>query len=261
VYNINLDMEDEIYLTSNLYIKDKITYYIDDENDKTVRVNKSNWHKYLEDYGWEKINPGWIRRFNKYSNTKSKNSCWGVLDCGGNGDCLFNVIASAIYEPDMQVIRQMAANEITDENFDIIIETYRSLYDAKDFDCLWNPYDINTKEELKEELIKTGHNYWGDHIVLQLLESALNMNFIILNDENEDMKRGKLKDRFKVHNIGGNYNPNNRTIILYYIDSVHFQLVGYFDETYMRTVFDKLPMELLLLYREDCVYDMNDIQF
>ena len=154
-------MEDEIYLTPNLYIKDKKTYYTDDYNDKTVRVTKNNWHKYLEDYGWEKIHTGWVRRLNKYSKNKNKNknSCWGVLDCGGDGDCLFHVIAEAIYEPDMQVIRQMAANEITDDNFNMIIETYRTLFDVDDFDCLWNPYEINSKEDLQKELIKTGNNY------------------------------------------------------------------------------------------------------
>jgi hypothetical protein len=252
-------MEDEIYLTPNLYIKDKKTYYTDDYNDKTVRVTKNNWHKYLEDYGWEKIHTGWVRRLNKYSKSKNKNSCWGILDCGGDGDCLFHVIAEAIYEPDMQVIREMAANEITDDNFNMIIETYRTLFDVDEFDCLWNPYEINSKEDLQKELIKTGNNYWGDHIVIQLLGQALKMNFIILNDEDENIKRGTLKDRFKVHYIGGDINPNYKTIILYYIDSIHFKLVGYFDETYMKMVFDSVPIELMVLYREDCLSEIKNI--
>jgi hypothetical protein len=244
-------MDDDIYLTSNLYIKHKITYY--DTDDKIIRVNKNNWHKYLADYGWEKIHNGWVRRLNKYSKNKYKNSPWGILDCGGDGDCLFHVISEAIYEPDMQVIRQIAANEINDDNFDIIIETYRTLYDDDEFECLWNPYDIKTKEELQAELIKTGNNYWGDHIVIQLLEKGLKMNFIILNDENYDNKKGSLKDRFKIHYIGSNINYNYKTIILYYIDSVHFKLVGYFNKTYMKTVFKKIPDEILSLYREECL--------
>lgn len=244
---------EEVYLTPNLYVKNKITYYIDDEKNKHIRINKTNWHKYFAESGWSKLEQGWLRRLNKHTENKNKNSCWAVYDNFGDGDCLFYAIAEAINEPDMELIREMAANEIKDDNFDLIIESYRSSYDVGEFECTWDPYQINTKEQLKEELKKTGHNYWGDYIVIQLLERALNVNFIILNAENEDIKRGgRLKDRFNIHNLCNNIDPNRKTIILYYIDSVHFQLVGYFNKTYMETLFDTIPHELWSIYREDC---------
>ncbi len=245
-------MEEEIYLTPNLYVKKKITYYMNDDKNKLEKVTKNNWHKYLVEYGWEKLDYGWIRRLNKHCQNKNKNSCWGVLDCGGDGDCLFHVIAEAINEPDMQSIRELAANEITDNNFEMIIESYRLSYDVNEFICDWDPYEIKSKKELREELKKPGHSYWGDHIVIQLLEKALKINFIVLNTENEEIKKGTLKERFNIHSLGSDINLSRKTIILYYMDSIHFKLVGYFNKTYMQTVFDNIPVELWTIYREDC---------
>ena len=243
-----------MYLTPNLYINNKITYYCDDETNKIKIITAGNWHKYLSEYGWEKLDYGWIRRFNCYN--KEKNSRWGLLDCGGDGDCLFHVIAEAMMEPDMQNIRKMAANEINENNFDIIIEVYRIAFDNNDFINDWNPHKIKNKEDLKRELIKEGDNYWGDHIVLQLLEKALDINFIILNSEKlgEYGKKinGILNKRFNIHNICSILDYNRKTIIIYYIDSTHFKLVGYFNTTYMQTLFDELPNEIIAIYREDC---------
>ena len=88
------------------------------------------------------------------------------------------------------------SNELpSDDNFDIIIESYRTAYDSNEFIFEWDPYEINTKEQLREEIQKIGHNYWGDHIVVQLLESGLDINFVILNTENNNIKNGTLKER------------------------------------------------------------------
>lgn len=245
-------MQEEVYLTPNLFIKNKITYYDNDVKNKLEKVNTNNWHKYLSEYGWEKLDHGWIRRLNKYCQNKNKNSCWGVLDCGGEGDCLFHVIAEATDEPDMQSIRELAANQISDNNFEMIIEAYRTSYDANEFMNDWNPYDIKCKEELQAKLKEIGHSYWGDHIVIQLLEKALDVNFIVLNTENEENKRGTLKERFNIHSLGNSISPERKTIILYYIDSIHFKLVGYYNKTYMQKIFDHIPIELMQIYREDC---------
>ncbi len=243
----------EIYLTPDLYIKKSITYYNDDTKNKTITVNANNWHRYLCEYGWEKLDYGWIRRLNRYKKEKEKNSRWGVLDCcGGNGDCLFSVIAETIGEPYSQTIRELAAKEITEENFLTILEIYRLAYDNDDFAHEWNPYQVKIIEDLQNELTKEGNNYWGDHIVLQLLEQALKINFIILNSEYESRGFIPLNKRFTIHSIGSEFYPDRKTIILYYIDSVHFQLVGHFTNTYMRTYFDQIPQELWTLYREDC---------
>ena len=244
-------LTEEIYLTPNLFIKNNITYYQDDDNNKLKIINANNWHKYLSEYGWEKLDNGWIRRLNKLkSEKKAKNSRWGLLDCGGEGNCLFNVIAEVLGEPYSLFIREKIAQEINEKNFDVIIENYRLAYDDNDFANPWNPYKIKSIDDLRKEIMKEGDNFWGDHITLQLLESAFDINIIVLNSEIEK-KKLPLERRFTVHNIGNNYNPEKKTIILYYIDSIHFQLVGHFTETYMQTLFTRLPEELYMVYRED----------
>lgn len=251
-----MDNLDEIYLTPNLVIKNKKTYYINDETNKWEKVMLKNWHKYLNEYGWEKLDGGWIRRLNRYKNKKDYNSRWGILDCGGDGDCLFYVIAEAIMEPDMQQIRRIASEQITDENFEMIIESYRLAYDNEEFDFSWNPHEIQSKDELRERVMETGNNYWADYIIVQLLSNALGLNFIILNseklDKDDNKIRGTLKERFNIHSLGMDFNPDRRTIIIYYIDSRHFKLVGYFNDDHMQTIFDEIPEELMIIFREDC---------
>ena len=46
----------------------------------------------------------------------------------------------------------------------------------------------------------------------------------------------------------------NKTIILYYLDKLHFQLIGYFNNNKMTTVFSRehIPEELLSIYMSDC---------
>ncbi len=242
----------EIYLTSNLVIRNQKTYFTNDETGKVIHVNSNNWHKYLTDYGWSKMDYGWVRRLNRYKTDKKRvvNSPWGVLECGGDGNCLFNSVAEAINEPDSQEIRKLASKEITDENFETIIETYRIMFDSNDFIHEWNPWGVDKPEELQEELVKEGNNFIGDHLVIQLIESALDINIIVLNSENEEKK--KLDQRFTVHNIGNILNTSRKTVILYYIDFSHFKLVGYFNVSYMCKLFNEIPEELWMLYRNDC---------
>ena len=48
------------YLTDSIFIKEGETFY---ENEKNIKkINKSNWHKYLDDYGWSKLCLGWKKR-------------------------------------------------------------------------------------------------------------------------------------------------------------------------------------------------------
>ena len=250
---------DEIYLTSNLVIKNNKSYYINENTNKWEKINLKNWHKYFGEYGWEKIDQGWIRRLNKYK--KEYNSRWGILDCGGDGDCLFYVITEAIrledpnIDIDVEILRQICAEQIDENNFDMIIDIYRIMYDVGDFLGDWNPHEISCIDDLKKEIKKTGHNHWGDHIIIQLLGRALDINFIILNsekvDDNDNKIKGNLKERFNIHSIGSDYITTQKTIIIYYIDSMHFKLVGYFNDNYVQTLFDEIPEELMIIYRDD----------
>ena len=77
--------------------------------------------------------------------------------------------------------------------------------------------------------------------MIQLLSEKLNINFIILNDES--------------HNITSMCNDlkYDKTIIIYYLDNLHFQLVGYFNGKIMQTIFknEELPIGLLSKYELD----------
>ena len=77
-------------------------------------------------------------------------------------------------------IRRFIAESITEEQFTNIISIYRCMKDVDDFDENWNPYDIKSLDDFKNELMKTGHNYWGDHLIIQLLMDTLQVNIFIL---------------------------------------------------------------------------------
>ena len=179
------------YLTDNIVIKDKKMYVEKDNNYKTVlhKINKNNWHKYLNEYGWTKLEISWQKKI-KYKH----NYPFGFLDCGGGGDCLFSVISEALNLNDIynkgdgntfsiESIREYAANEINIDNYDNILGIYKALFDNGDFDGEWNPHDINNIEELRKVFKTTGDKFWGDHICLGLLQKALNINFILMKTD------------------------------------------------------------------------------
>ena len=62
-------MNEKLYISPSLfYIKNKLHF---ESNDKAIKINSSNWHKYLEEYGWEKLPHGWkIRLKENASNFK-----------------------------------------------------------------------------------------------------------------------------------------------------------------------------------------------
>ena len=99
----------------------------------------------------------------------------------------------------------------------------------------------------------------GDHITLQLLQQKLKFNVIILNSEKLDENMEKynnidLNSKFKIHPTGTNINEFDKTIIMYYTDGLHFELVGYFNGDKMVSLFNKnnIPSELLIVYNIDC---------
>lgn len=245
------------YLTDNIYIEKGKTYK---ELDKIIEIKKNNWHKYLNDYGWSKLSLGWKKRLKEPNN---KNSCFGILECGSDGDCLFHVLCEALNSDDLinlrlpkydiKKLRQIAANQINKTNFDIIIETYKLEYNDIDFNGQWNPFEIYNSNQLKEQICTLGNHFWGDHILLQLIQKKLNINIIILNSE--DYSQINLENRFKIHPTASNDFENyNKTIIIYYSDNIHFQLIGYFDGKIMKTLFnkDEIPLIILDIYNKDC---------
>ena len=244
----------ELYITSNLYLRNHSLYYETDSS-KIIKLNRSNWHKYLNEYEYEKLSLGWKRRLK--SKLSPKNSLWGIKDCGGEGDCLFLCIEEALknfMEIDddsysVENLRYLAAKQITDHNFTLILETYKAEVETEEFDGEWDPNSIKSKEDLQKEMMKCGNSFWGDHIIIQLLAEALEVNFIILNDENEFATQN-----FRLQRIGIELNKSRKTIFLSYYSNVHYQLVGYFNGDFMQTVFNfnEIPPEMIQVYLEDC---------
>ena len=242
----------QVYLTPNLYLQDNQLYH---ESNKIVKLNISNWHRYLVEYEYEKLSLGWKKRLK--SSLSPKNSLWGIKDCGGDGDCLFLCLEEALknfYQPQednysVQSLRNLAAEKVTKDNFLSILENYKAEEEIGEFDGSWNPQTIRNIEELQDEIKKCGNSFWGDHIILQLLSEKLDINFIILNDENE------FADEYTLQRTGTDFKQERRTIILSYYSNVHYQLVGYFNGQRMQTLFnyEDLPEEIISVYQHDCL--------
>ena len=202
---------------------------------------------------------GWKRRLKE----NNKNSCFGVLECGSDGDCLFHVIAEAInseyiynlntQQHDVLSLRKLVSQEINDNNFSFILNNYVIEKECSEFDGEWNPDDIKSKRRLKIRNRKMqGNNFWGDHILLQLLQKALNINVIILKSDNYCNSIND-DDRFVIHSLCDILHQDRKTIIIYYFEEFHFQLVGYFDGNIMKTLFsyDEIPPIVMSIYNLD----------
>jgi hypothetical protein len=241
-------MTEEYYLTDNIrMINDKMEYR---EYDIFKIIKNHNWHHVLSEYGWQKINKPWITKLNKLSKLKEKNSLYGVLDCETDGDCFFHCIANALNERDRETnnyydsndIREIISDNITEEQYDTIIGYYRIMKDADDFSEGWDPYSIHSIEEFKDKIKTSGHEYWGDHILLQVLINILRINVFILNCNS-------LINDYSVYNTLSDYNPEYGSIFLIYEDMCHFKLLGHFNGKMISYFTDSaLPYELRKLY-------------
>tara|TARA_B110000971_G_C20004050_1_gene498244 strand:+ start:890 stop:1618 length:729 start_codon:yes stop_codon:yes gene_type:complete len=238
----------EFYLTDNIrVVNDKMEYRV---RDRFESLKNHNWHHILSEYGWSKIHKRWITKLNKFSKVRVKNSLYGVLDCQSDGDCFFHCIANALNERDRYEgnyynsmdIRKMVSDSITEEQYDTIISYYRIMADASDFSEGWDPYSITSIDEFKEKITTSGHEYWGDHILLQTLITNLNINIFIMNCNTID-------NDYTIYNTFSEYNSSSDSIFLIYEDMCHFKLLGNFTGM-IRSYFtdSTLPYELRILY-------------
>lgn len=232
----------ENYFTEDIFMNNDIMYY------KNKPIKKHNWHHILSEIGWNKMNVNWIKKLNSYHPNPYKNSQYGILDVPSDGDCLFHCLSKALSSTgeeyyEAQDIRILLSNSIDQETFNTIIAIYRCLKDSDDFDEDWDPYEVHKLQDFKEKLINGGHDYWCDHILLELIIKTLKLNIFIL-EEND-----KVYDKYQYLL---NYNKKYKSILLLYTNGNHFQLIGNFQGC-MRQLFsdDNLPIEIKKMYNLD----------
>lgn len=232
------------YLSENIIIEDdKLYQFI---NNKKKLINNNNWHNILKNLGWYKLPKILIKFLNLYLNIKNKNSLFGVIDCGGNGDCLFNCLSHAFnsyniyninYEPKTSnILRKEIADSLDIDKFNEIIYIYKILKDTNEFDGVWDPYNI-TFEGYKK--ILQNNLYWADHILIDLFINKYNINIIILY-------YNECENQCGLYNTMNDYKSHNNTIILLYENKNHYKLIGYFNNNNMISFFNhrNLPNEI-----------------
>ena len=257
------------YISDTIFIRDYKLYQ--SKNNKIIKVTDNNWHKLLEDYGWQKLHLNWIKRLNKsvrlseiknMKKQKRQNSKFGILDCGGSGDCFFSCVVESlnsereVYDNyDVKILRELLANSITSETFKLMIENYRILKDIGEFYDEWDPYSVLSEEDLKTELKKEGSNFMADHMILQLFHNLFLINIIILNSTQYKSQIDNTNNLFKLYNTGISYNKDLKTIILSYEDSEHFRLIGHLQNNNMIILFNDntLPKEIINIIHEDLI--------
>lgn len=233
-------------MTDMFYITESLVYDFSNKSIKyqDKKINHRNWLNYFSDYGYTNMPDIWLERLGKNS-TKM-----GILDCGSNGDCLFFSISEALnFENQkrgicdyhtVESLRTLVANAINKNNFELILESYKLEYESFDFNGDWNPFEIKTIKQLKNEIIKGGDNFWGDMILIQLLIDTLKTNIIILRS-----------DTSKIYPLMHDIKKYNKSIILYYNDDIHFQLVGIYSGNSLNTVHHRLPQFFYEIYYTD----------
>ena len=240
------NLADKYYISDDIFFDFELGFFykeIESQNELLIKkITNSNFKAEFRDYGWDDLDFLWnIELGDKFM----------LLDCGSHGDCLFHCIAEALNlnnickkNPDVsnlydvESLRKLASEEINDNNFELILQTYKIEKDAGEFQGDWNPDNISTKEQFRIELIKPGNNFWGDHIIIQLLSQKLKKNIIVLNSD-EDFESLSLN---KIETCGSKGN-----IILYFENNCHFKLVGKFNGKKINTVFNTIPNNLLNL--------------
>ena len=235
-------MEEKQYLTGSIFIfNDKLFY---EEKGIEKEIKNHNWHRILKDYGWEKLHKQWIKKLNSYLKKPINNSLFGVLDCGGNGDCLFHCISyvlNTLYDGEYSSgdLRKQLSESLEEERYNELIEFYKIFKEMGDFDEDWDPNEM-TIQKFKEILIKGGNEYWGDFLIINLIKEYLNINLIILNSN-------EITNEYYNYPLFYEYEEGLNTIILLYEDENHFKLVGHFKEGNMITLFNQqtIPIEIL----------------
>jgi len=224
------------YLSDNIFLQDNKMY------NNSALIKKHNWHNYLNELGWHKLPQKLIKILNKQVSYNNNNSQFGQLECGNDGNCLFDCISQSFNNHDMYnknyvpttslLLRKMICKSLNKERYEEIIGLYKVLKDSGELEGDWDPYNT-TMSEYKKMITSSEDIFWGDHILMDLLINILNINLIILNNNG-------------IYNTMNIYKPHTMTVILLYENTNHFKLIGNFQEHNMISLFNhrNLPLEI-----------------
>lgn len=145
------------------------------------------------------------------------NSEWLVTECGGGGDCLFHAIGFAI-KSSMSEVRAMAAQGVTVENVDLLLDYYNRVYPvstAITAPIAQLPTVAERAGRLREVINTPGCAYMGDDTTLRLIVSQCKhrVGFVVF-DTHGNIHGQVFMSRYV------------RQLIALYHTGDHWQLVG-----------------------------------
>jgi hypothetical protein len=148
-----------------------------------------------------------------------------IKDCIPDGNCQFRSIENALYQYNNKYthikLREMVGKyiqKLPESDFINILDNYKIEKDNDEFLGHWDPYKVNTKEDLIKNINTLGFHFEGDDVTLNIISNVLHLDFIMLNSN----KSITLK-----------MNNNKIIIVLYYEKSGlsgHYKTIGLKNE-------------------------------
>lgn len=142
-----------------------------------------------------------------------------IKECGGSGDCLFHVFATALNDKigiqgvyNAKTVRNDIANRLDTLQYPYTWNHYLDLYHAFD-PPLYN--DVNTLEEFQELIRTMGSRYEGDHVALSMLSQFYEANVILLNSHETSFYCWANEEKY------------DHYIIIWYTNRIHYQIIGF----------------------------------
>lgn len=209
-----------------------------------MNINPNNWHNHLT--AWEKMPWKWkvILKDPKYNNSQ-----YGILDCGGDGDCLFHCIAwvlSGIKKQKMKAedIRKLVSEQLNEDNYLFYLELYQLQKENNEFQGNWDPDNIQSLNEFQKIIETMGDTYLGDNICISLLENVLQFHILLFQTELNDNNQYNVEPYL----LGTNYKYNHFILIHYYSD-IHYQLIGKYNHMIknMQDYFNKNDLDNIII--------------
>lgn len=187
------------------------------ERVSSKKTKKTSLKKDNNTYYWEPINEDW--------QTKLGSKHFMIKNCLGDGNCQFRSIETALtnagYKTTHEKLRKKIAkyiDELNDSDFIHIIKTYQIEKQNGEFVGNWDPFVINNKKDFIKIIKKSGFDFQGDFITLEIMSRAIEVDILILTSDSDLIN---LSDPDKLQ---------NKILILYYDKGGngygHYQTIG-----------------------------------